>query len=170
VNPNQRGGPSDDQRRAFNRELGNQRRAFAAAFAAGQLPVRDRFGRPLEKGSLFVWHPPHDLVFQVDDITPILDPNQPPGYVRVTVSMTAPVTWQANQPAPDIIAVGYVKEGHAVIDGTMPTAPKPDSEPGEQLPPDPGPEPQGDEVPPTAPVEAPPPTGGEGDDPHGSGT
>ena len=161
---NQHPRPSDDRVRAMNREIGNMRRAFAADFAAGKVPVKDRFGRPVTEGSLIVWHPPQDLVYQVEKVEPILDPNQPPGYVRVTVTLQAPVTWPAGQSAPDIIAVGNAKDGHVVVDGMFPTAAPP--EPEDQQPPAPtaGESPNaavdvpGADAP--APIEEPPPTGG----------
>lgn len=103
------------------------RQQFAQAFAAGQVHVKDRFGRNLAVNDLVVYNPQQPLVFQVVALDAVLDPNQPPGLIRVVLNIDVPILWQGGYAAPELIVVGKVKEqGHTEINATRPTdAPDP---------------------------------------------
>lgn len=98
------------------------RQQFAQAFASGQVHVKDRFGRNLRVNDLVVYAPTQPLVYQVVAIDAVLDPNAPPGLIRVILNIDIPVTWQAGLAAPEMIVVGMVKEtGHSEINATRPS-------------------------------------------------
>lgn len=83
--------------------------AFAGDFAAGKAVVLDRFAMRVKAHDLVLWHPPHDMVYEVVKIEPILEliPNQPIGMIRVVLEMLAPVNFMAGQPAMTMIVVGH---------------------------------------------------------------
>lgn len=83
--------------------------AFAGDFAAGKAAVLDRFAQKIKEHDLVLWHPPHDMVYEVIKIDPILAviPNQPIGMIRVRLEMMAPVDFMAGQPAMSMIIVGH---------------------------------------------------------------
>ena len=96
--------------------LAQQRRAFAQAVTSGQAAVLDRLAQPVAKGALVLWRPPHDLIYEVVDVAPVLDPRQPPGLVQLTLMSTAPVTFYAGQPAMSLVVIGQQHaEGHAEL-------------------------------------------------------
>lgn len=120
--------------------------AFAADFAMGKAVVIDRFARRITPHDLVLWHPPHDLVYEVVKIEPILEaiPNTPLGQIRVTLELTAPVDFLANHPAMSVLVVGHQVDAtsaelHAIdggqkdnVPGTLqPGADRPS--PGDQL-------------------------------------
>lgn len=83
--------------------------AFAQDFASGRAAVLDRFATAVKTHDLVLWHPPHDLVYEVVKIEPILNPapNQPIGLIQVTLTLTAPVQLMAGQPAMSVVVVGH---------------------------------------------------------------
>lgn len=97
------------------------RQQFAQAFASGQVHVKDRFGRNVALNDLVVYNPVQPLVFQVTALDAVLDPNQPPGLIRVVLNIDVPILWQGGYAAPELIVVGKVKEaGHTEINATRP--------------------------------------------------
>lgn len=89
-------------------DLARMQREFMAAAARGDIKPIDRFGAPIEIGSLVVWHPSFDLMFLVTDMKPLLAPH-PPGLVEMTLSVTVPAQAQINQPIMGMIKVGQQK-------------------------------------------------------------
>lgn len=88
--------------------------------------ARDRFGTPVQRGAAVIFKPEVDLVFQVLDTRPVLDPRLPAGLVDVTIQV-APFTLRmpANQPYPRFVALNG---GHPMsVDGS--TVPDPPAEP-----------------------------------------
>jgi hypothetical protein len=83
------------------------RRKAAAEMAAGRAAPLDRLGAPIQVGSLVLWHPPYDLVYQVDSITPVLDPRAPAGLVQMNLSIKVPIQAALNQVATSMIVVGF---------------------------------------------------------------
>lgn len=83
--------------------------AFAQDFASGKAAVLDRFASTVKVHDLVLWHPPHDLVYEVTKIDPILDVdiNAPIGQIRVTLELMAPVNFLAGQPAMSMVVVGH---------------------------------------------------------------
>jgi len=92
--------------------------AFAGDWAAGKVRVLDRFAVAIKKGDLVLWTPPHQLVYEVVDVQPILQPiaNQPIGQVQITLELKAPVVFMVEQPAMGVVVVGHQHgEGHAEL-------------------------------------------------------
>lgn len=109
----------DDFRR--RQELHKLQQQFAQALAAGQVSVIDRIGQKIEQGALVVYRPPHDFVYEVKSITPILDPRVPPGQVQIVLDCTVPVVFMAGQPIMGMIRVGTQHApGHASLDEMKP--------------------------------------------------
>ena len=136
------------QQLAAQTQFVNQMRAklaaFAQDFASGKAAPLDRFATAIKPQDLILWHPPHDLVYEVVKVEPILNPapNQPIGLIQITVNMTAPVQLMAGQPAMGIVVVGHQRSpGDAALN-----TPEGQSE-NPPIPPAPGPEghdPQGE--------------------------
>lgn len=111
------------------------RRAFEmrAALASGKAAPIDRFAAPIRKGSLVMWHPPFDLVYQVDDVVPVLDPRVQAGVVQMTLSITIPVQAVVGQPAMGMVVVGSTDgKAHSALvtpDGASPQHEDPKPEP-----------------------------------------
>ena len=120
---------------AQQQEVAKMRRQFAQAVAAGQVKVIDRFSKAIEVGSLVVWSLPHDFVWLVQDIKPVLDPNVQPGLVAVTLTATAPDSLcRVNSPITEMIVVGkQPKDGQPALTpiGEAPTTE--DLQPAEPL-------------------------------------
>ncbi len=68
----------------------------------------DRMQRMIEVGHLVMFHNEEDLIFEVVDIRPVLDPNIPQGQGVVTVMLSAqfPVHTHAAMPNRGMIIVG----------------------------------------------------------------
>lgn len=82
---------------------------FTQDFASGKAAALDRFASAIKVHDLLLWHPPHDLVYEVTKVEPILNPapGQPIGLIQITVELTAPVQLMAGQPAMGIVIVGH---------------------------------------------------------------
>jgi len=78
--------------------------------------ARDRFGVPIAKGDLVTYRPGMDLVFEVVDVKPVLDPRAPVGAVVVLLAVSVPLNTMANQPIAEILVVGDI-----VRDAAQPT-------------------------------------------------
>ena len=79
---------------------------FLTALSAGQAAPVDRFNRKIEVGQKILLSTPVDLVFDVVGIAPVLDPQAPPGLINVQVTVTVPITCQANRPAQNVVIIG----------------------------------------------------------------
>lgn len=100
-------------------------RQFALQVQRGEAAILDRFGQKLEPGAIVLFHNNQDLVFQVAEVAPILDPNQPPGRFRLMLETTAPLAYPANVPIADLVRVGkQISEGHSEITGPSQEEPK----------------------------------------------
>ena len=98
-------------------QMGQERRKFAHALAAGQTGVVDRFGAMVTQGDLVVWEPANSIVCEVVEVSPVLDPRAPIGLVRMTVTMNAPLTFPAGQPQIGIMRCGRQQApGHASLE------------------------------------------------------
>lgn len=101
---------NEKARREF--EAAQQRKRFQKDFpgmiASGQIAPLDRFGVPIRPGDLVTWRGPvtHDLIWEVRDVVPVLEPNVPAGVCRVTLICTSPVAVRAHQPEISMIRVG----------------------------------------------------------------
>jgi len=94
-------------------------RQFAAQVANGQASAIDRINQKIEVGSLVVYRPPCDLIFEVLDIAPVLNPNEPPGKIKLVLSTILPdLVVMANVRQLNMIVIGkQISEGHADISG-----------------------------------------------------
>lgn len=98
---------------------------FAQAAASGQVAVVDRFGNKIDVGSFILFHPPYDYVYTVVDVAPVLAPNMPPGYMRLSLELQITATVQVNQPQMTMIVVGKRDEAQAQQVGDEPPPPAP---------------------------------------------
>lgn len=87
-------------------EMAKQRQQFAAAVAANQVVPRDRFGVPITAGRLVMYRPNADMVFQVADVSPVVDPRMPTGMVTVMLTIQAPITIPVGKPIINMIVIG----------------------------------------------------------------
>lgn len=78
-----------------------------SSVARGTLQALDRFANPLQPGDHFIWHPPYDLIWQVVDVKPSLNPKAPAGMLQLTLTATVP-DWpvQGLVPQVSMIRVG----------------------------------------------------------------
>lgn len=98
-------------------QLAQQRAAFARALSSGQVKILDRFANPIEKGSLVMWRTPFDLVWEVKDVVPVLDPNMPVGIVRYILECAVPVDLNPQVPQMAMTVCGRQNApGHAQLD------------------------------------------------------
>lgn len=81
-----------------------------AKVQSGVIPPRDRFGNAIQPGDLVVYHPPVDLVFQVKDVKPVMDPRAPQGLVNVVLVVEVPVGVNVSQVTGNFIRVGRIQE------------------------------------------------------------
>ncbi len=66
---------------------------------------KDRFGNVIQKGMRVIYHPPHDLVYEVLDVKPVLDPRAPQGMCQMVLSVTFPLVAPSNQPIMELLAI-----------------------------------------------------------------
>jgi hypothetical protein len=67
---------------------------------------RDRFNNRIGKGQKVLYRNPHDLVWDVVDVQPVLDPRAPTNAVRVVLMATVPIVCPGNQPLMEFLAIG----------------------------------------------------------------
>lgn len=90
-----------------SRELAKARQEFAAAAAAGQAAVYDKFGKRVEAGQLVHFiAPATGVVAEVVGVGPVMDPNAPVGLIKIELVISQPLTYQAGVQARDLIVVG----------------------------------------------------------------
>lgn len=100
-------------------------REFAADLHDGKIGVPDRFGVLIKKGDLVVYKPPpfHDLVWEVLDVVPVMDPSRPVGTVRLEMRVNLPVEFFAGQRIMSAIRCGTsakVDEGEIAAANSAP--------------------------------------------------
>lgn len=86
-------------------KLRAQQRAFQQALAAGQVSAVDQLGRGVAAGDLVYVDSTQARVFQVMEISPVLDPSMPPGTVRVLMQAQTAYLTPAMQAMPGVILV-----------------------------------------------------------------
>jgi hypothetical protein len=82
---------------------------FAAGVRSGEVPALDRFGQPLVVGSFVLYHPSVDLMFQVTEVKPVLDPRAPTGLVTVTLAVEIPITLKAGLAQMALVRLGMAQ-------------------------------------------------------------
>lgn len=98
---------AEKDRQQAQRELGQQLQKFARDLAAGRTAFVDRFGAKVDKGDYVIYQPPHDLIFEVMDVTPVLDPRVGVvGAVTVRLVSTTDIQFIASQRAMNVIKCG----------------------------------------------------------------
>lgn len=99
-----------EHRQPPKRPLGNlAMHDFARLVAEGALPPRDRMNNPIGRGHLVVYHPAVDIIYQVMDVIPVMDPRQP-GTVRLHLMATVPLTVPVNRPIAELLICGINAE------------------------------------------------------------
>jgi len=106
---------------AQKREAQRLQQEFARAVSGGQAGVLDRFGQRIEPGALLLFHPPYDYVYTVVDVAPVLAPNVPPGYVRLSLELKMQATVPVNQPQMTMVRVGDAAGVAQAADSPAPT-------------------------------------------------
>lgn len=93
----------------------------------------DRFQKPMRPGSMILFRPTFDFVYEVVSVDPVIDPTVPAGHIRMTLLSQTTLT---------------VPVGQAIMSAVLLESPKPsaqgDGDPGEAEPPaepEPTPEP-----------------------------
>ncbi len=103
---------------------------FARRVGEGTAPPRDRFGRPIGRGHYVMYkHMGADPVFEVIDVSPILDPRQI-GWVKLALTVMIPLRVMANQPTDTLVIVGEKADSVSAL----PPASPPPAEPPAQTP------------------------------------
>jgi hypothetical protein len=93
--------------------------AFLQAFDRGQAKVLDRVGRPIEPGTLVMYRPPFDPIFTVVEAEPVK------GLIKLTLTVTMPYIFNANQQEMSMMVVGNVGEDGGVVLAQPPFVPVP---------------------------------------------
>lgn len=88
---------------------------FAYRVASGQLTARDRLNQPIRPGQQVLFHANLDVVMQVLQVSPVLDPRAPQGIVEITVSATFKVQAMVGQPTPQVVIIAQPEQ---IGDGT----------------------------------------------------
>lgn len=79
---------------------------FARMVGEGHIGARDRFGNQIKRGHLVTYRSIEaDPVYEVVDVSPILDPRQP-GMVKVTLQGIIPLRLMVNQSAQVLMIIG----------------------------------------------------------------
>ncbi len=100
----------DDHRRKPP-TIGNMsRNDLLRAIGQGQVTPLDRFGQPIKPGHLALINPGFDPVGEILAVSPVLDPNAPPGVARVSVLIRMDLMTIVNQPNMSIAVVGTVPQ------------------------------------------------------------
>lgn len=94
---------NDHKAREMQRLIESRR--FQEAVQMGQVGAVDRLGVAILPGQRAIYAPPHDLMFDVKDVKPVLDPKFPPGTVLITLASVCTVMVMANQPQMNMISV-----------------------------------------------------------------
>jgi hypothetical protein len=105
---------------------------FARLVTIGQLAARDRFGKPIDKDTLVLYRPENDVIYQVTDVRPIMDPRLPPG-VKVTLKATVNLMMPVNVATPNIVTIGTVVPSSGQPDDATPPEPGPEAPPDENF-------------------------------------
>lgn len=96
-----------------------------------QVFALDRFGKVIEKGHLVMFHNDVDMICEVTDIGPILQPNAPQGMVQIMLRAQVPVMTAAAQPSRLLAVCGETEEYRAAREGAAKNGDvEPEKEPG----------------------------------------
>jgi len=93
-------------REQAQRELQQQIQKFARAMNEGKTGMVDRFGVKIEAGHYVLYRPMHDLIFEVIDVAPSLNPQHMVGTVVLKLACTTDVQFIAGQRAMTMIKCG----------------------------------------------------------------
>jgi hypothetical protein len=104
---------------------------FARLVAEGALPPRDRMNNAIGRGHLVLYHPAVDVIYQVMDVVPVMDPRQP-GTVRLHLMAEVPLTVPINRPIAELLVCGItaateMAKGPGAADGNSDGEPAADS-------------------------------------------
>ncbi len=72
-------------------------------------PLLDRFRRPLFPGVKVEFHPRLPLVFDIADVTPVVDPRQPAGLWQITLTTSVAFNAFGGTPIEELTAVVFPK-------------------------------------------------------------
>lgn len=105
-------------------------RSVAMGLTTGAIQVQDRFGRGVRPGDLVLFHPEQDILYQVDSITPVMDPAAQPGLVTLQMTARVPVYAMAGQPVLNMVFIDHTTQRMASESGAEGTVPVGGASPG----------------------------------------
>ena len=97
---------ADKDREQAIREANQQLAKFARDLSAGKTGMLDRFGAKVEKDDFVLYRPQHDLIFEVKDVRPNMNPMLPVGTVILVLECQTDVQFIASQRAMTVIKCG----------------------------------------------------------------
>ena len=83
-----------------------RRMAQVLSGAGAREHPKDRFGSPMTKGSHVLFRPAVDVIYQIVDLKPILDPRAPVGTIQALLVAQIPVMFQAGQVHNEMVSLG----------------------------------------------------------------
>ena len=93
-------------RQQAERELNQQIQKFARLMNEGKTGMIDRFGVKIEPGHYVLYRPMHDLIFEVVDVVPSLNPQHMVGTVILKLACATDVQFVAGQRAMTLLKCG----------------------------------------------------------------
>lgn len=112
-----------NQEQRMRMERARAAQSFAQAVSNGEAPPRDRFGVAVTPGTRLLYRPNVDMIFDVVDVRPVLDPRMGPGFVTIILQASAPITCRVDQPLVSMIVVGMMPVEGAETPVDPPAAP-----------------------------------------------
>ncbi len=127
-------GREEERKRALAMDAS---RAFGAAVRDGLVSALDRFGQPITAGTLVLYRSNVDVVFQVLDVKPVLDPRVPTGAVTLVLAVEIPLTVPVRQPIVTLVKIGARPVGQEAAGVTSDLTPVAAAEAGPEAAPGP---------------------------------
>lgn len=109
VDRNQAAREREHAARMFQQDLAK----FTRLLNEGKTGLVDRFGVQLTPGDLTLYSPDWPLVFDVGNITPVMDPSQPVGALNMVLTCTVNVKFMSGVRAMTLIKCGRRPEAGA---------------------------------------------------------
>lgn len=79
---------------------------FAQGVSDGAFTALDRFGNRITRGALVLYRPDMDVVYQVKEVVPVMDPRLPQRMVRLTLDAMVPLTVMVGAMVPNLLFLG----------------------------------------------------------------
>lgn len=110
------------QERRLTAEVAQAHQMLSALTGANLLQApRDRFGTALVVGQHVLFHPAVDVIYQIAELKPILDPRAPTGSIQCVLVASVPMGLMAGQVHQLLVALGDLTPPQ--VESTEPTDP-----------------------------------------------